>query len=108
MEALIAKFTALISGIIPAAIGSALSLYVGKEKNIALGRVELFCVFLFGIFLAHYIGGAAIEYSDINHESISADAIKLTTGLIGMAVVTNLMTQIPLAFAAARKKWLGE
>ena len=108
MEAIMAKITALLSGIIPAAIGSALSLYVGKDKNKAMGRVELFIVFLFGIFLAHYIGGFAIEYSDIDHASISADAIKLTTGLIGMAVVTNLMVQIPLAFEAARKKWLGE
>lgn len=108
MEALLAKLSSLAGGIIPAAIGSALSLYVGKEKNKALGRCELFLVFLFGIFLAHYLGGFAIEYSNIKHDSISADAIKLTTGLIGMAVVTNLMVQIPLAFEAARKKWLGE
>jgi len=108
VEAIIAKLTAWAGGIIPAAIGSALSLYVGKEKNRTMGRVELFVVFLFGISLAHFIGGAAIEYSDLKHDSFSADAIKLTTGLIGMAVVTNLMTQIPLAFNAARKKWLGE
>jgi NO-binding membrane sensor protein with MHYT domain len=107
MEVLIA-LKAWILNLIPAAIGSALSLYVSKEKNSLMGRFELFAVFLFGIFIAHYIGGAAIEYSEINHLSITADAIKLTTGLIGMAVITNLVTQIPLAFDAARKKWLGE
>lgn len=107
MEYLIAV-KAWLGGIVPAAIGSALSLYIGKDKNSAMGRYELFAVFLFGIMIAHYLGGAAIEYSRIDHISLTADAIKLTTGLIGMAVLTNLMVQIPLAFAAARKKWLGE
>lgn len=107
MEYLVAIKTWL-SGLFPAAIGSALSLYIGKDKNSNMGKVELFAVFLFGIFIAHYLGGAGIEYSKIDHHSLTADAIKLTTGLIGMAVLTNLMVQIPLAFEAARKKWLGE
>ena len=107
MELLIA-FKTWIGGFIPAAIGSALSLYVSKDSSKSMGRFELFCVFLFGILIAHYLGGAAIEYSKIDHVSITADAIKLTIGLIGMAAITNLMIQIPLAFTAARKKWLGE
>ena len=92
---------------IPAAIGSALSLYVSREKTATMRNVELFFVFFAGILLAHYVGGAAIEYSNISQSSMIADTIKLTIGLIGMAFITNLVIQIPLAIESARKKWLG-
>jgi len=108
MEALLAKLSGWIGATLPAAIGSALSLYVSKEKTALMTRFELFIVFLFGIALAHYLGGAAIEYSNIKPNSIIADAIKLTVGLMGMATLTNIMAQLPLAIAAVRKKWLGE
>ena len=108
MEALIAKLTGWIGAAIPAAIGSALSLYVSKDKTALMTRVELFVVFMFGIALAHYLGGAAIEYSNIKTDSIIADAIKLTVGLLGMSTLTNVMAQLPLAIAGLRKKWTGE
>lgn len=92
---------------IPAAIGSLLSLYVSKEKTAAMQRWELFAVFMFGISLAHYLGGAAIEYSNIPPHGLISDAIKLTIGLLGMAVLTNVMTQLPYAVEALRKKWIG-
>ena len=107
MEALLA-IKAWIGATIPAAIGSALSIYVSKEKTATMTKLELFCVFMFGIALAHYLGGAAIEYSRIDAHGLIADAIKLTVGLLGMATLTNVMIQLPLAIAALRKKWIGE
>jgi len=104
MEALIA-LKGWIGATIPAAIGSLLSLYVSKEKTAAMKRWELFFVFISGIALAHYLGGAAIEYSKIDPHGLIADAIKLTIGLLGMATITNIMTQIPLAVEGLRKKW---
>lgn len=107
MEALIA-LKAWLGATIPAAIGSALSLYVSKEKTASMSKLELMCVFMFGIALAHYLGGAAIEYSQLNEHGLIADAIKLTVGVLGMATLTNIMTQLPLAVEALRKKWIGE
>ena len=64
-------------------------------------------MFCFGIALAHYLGGAAIEYSKIDAHSITSDAIKLTIGLLGMATITNIFAQLPLAIEGLRKKWTG-
>lgn len=107
MESLIA-LKAWLSATIPAAIGSALSLYVSKDKTSAMGKIEIFCVFLFGVALAHYLGGAAIEYSKLDAHGLIADAIKLTVGLLGMATLTNVMIQLPLAVEGLRKKWTGQ
>lgn len=107
MEVFIA-IKAWIGALFPAAVGSALSIYLGKEKSLMMSRIELFGVFFFGVIIAHYMGGAAIEYSHIPPQSMSADAIKFTTGLIGMATVASALIQVPLALVAFRKKWLGE
>lgn len=107
MEGFIA-FKAWLGATIPAAIGSLLALYVGREKTSAMKRSELFFVFISGIALAHYLGGAAIEYSKIDPHSLIADSIKLTIGLLGMATITNVSAQIPLAIEGLRKKWTGQ
>jgi NO-binding membrane sensor protein with MHYT domain len=106
VEALLA-IKGWIGAAIPAAIGSLLSLYVSKDKTANMKRWELFLVFCFGIALAHYLGGAAIEYSKIDTHSITSDAIKLTIGLLGMATITNIFAQLPLAIEGLRKKWTG-
>jgi hypothetical protein len=106
MEAFLTKLGAWFWSFIPAALGSALSLYFGKEKTLLMSRVELSMVFIFGISIAHYLGGSVIEYSGI-HISIIADAIKFTTGLIGMATLSHVLVQIPLAVTALRRKYLG-
>lgn len=107
MEGFFAKLGVWFWTVIPAAFGSALSLYLGKEKTALMSRVELLLVFIFGISIAHYLGGAAIEYSEISKTSIVADAIKFTIGLIGMATLANVLTQIPMTVSALRKKYLG-
>lgn len=106
MEALLA-IKGWIGAAIPAAIGSLLSLYVSKDKTANMKRSELFFVFISGIALAHYLGGAAIEYSHIDPHGLISDAIKLTIGLLGMATITNIFAQLPLAIEGLRKKWTG-
>jgi len=106
VEALLA-IKGWIGAAIPAAIGSLLSLYVSKDKTANMKRWELFLVFCFGIALAHYLGGAAIEYSKIDPHSLTADSIKITVATFGMAIITNVFTQLPLAIEGLRKKWTG-
>lgn len=106
MEALLA-LKSWIGASIPAAIGSLLSLYVSKDRTAHMKRWELFFVFISGIALAHYLGGAAIEYSNIDPHGLISDAIKLTIGLLGMATITNVFAQLPLAIEGLRKKWTG-
>lgn len=96
-----------ISAHIPAVIGSGISLLVSKEKTKAMRKIELFLVFFSGILISYYLGGWVIEYFSIPLISPTADAIKFTIGLIGMAVVANVTIQIPLILEAIRKKWLG-
>jgi len=106
MEGILAKFSAWFWSIIPAAIGSALSLYFGKDKTLLMSRIELSMVFIFGISIAHYLGGAAVAYWAVQ-TSIIADAIKFTTGLIGMAALSHVLIQVPLVVTALRKKYFG-
>ena len=96
-----------IAAHVPAAIGSGISLYVSREKTSAMTKIEMFGVFFAGIAIAHYIGGGTIEYFDINTESLTADAIKMTVGLVGMGLATNLVIQIPQILTAIRQKWIG-
>lgn len=103
-----AKFYAWLLAIFPAAIGSALSIYMHREKTSGMGNMERFTVFLFGISLAHYIGGAAIEYWNIQQNSYISDAIKLTIGFMGMAALAQFMVQLPEFVRAMRKRVIGE
>ncbi len=103
----LAKFGAWFWTLLPAAIGSALSLFLGKEKTESMKKTELVLTFLFGIAIAHWLGGAAIELSNLQKVTIIADAIKFTAGLIGMATLTNLLSQIPKIADALRRKYIG-
>jgi hypothetical protein len=107
MEALITKFMAWLGALLPAAIGSALSVYLDREKTRDMSKWEILAVFLFGISLAHYMGGAAIEYWHLNPMTYVADAIKLTIGFIGMATLSQTLIQMPELVAALRKRWIG-
>jgi ABC-type Fe3+-siderophore transport system permease subunit len=104
---LLAKFGAWFWTLLPAAVGSALSLFVGKEKTQAMKKTELVLTFLFGIAIAHWLGGATIEIFSLQKTPIIADAIKFTAGLIGMATLTNLLSQIPKIVDTLRKKYIG-
>jgi K+-sensing histidine kinase KdpD len=101
---ILAKLSAWFWTIVPAAIGSALSLYLGKEKTALMTKLELLLVFLFGISIAHFLGGAAIAYLAVT-VSIISDAIKFTVGLVGMAILSHVLEQSPLVVTALRKKY---
>lgn len=93
-----------IAGIVPSAIGSALSLkFSGCRGSI----LEILIMFVAGLCLSYYLGGATIEYFNIQHPSFVADAVKLTWGLFGMGVVNQLYIQIPEIFSALRRKFAG-
>ena len=60
------KLGELIAGLFPAAIGSALSIFMGAEKIKQLSAFTRLCTFAFGVILGHQIGGAArIEYRSV-------------------------------------------
>lgn len=108
MEVLFAKFSGWISATIPAAIGSLLSIFMNRDKAENMKKWELAAIFCFGIALAHYLGGAAVEYYHIDPHGLISDGIKFTIGLLGMASLASIMVQIPLAVEGLRKKFIGE
>jgi len=108
MEIVLAKVWEFLNAVIPAAIGSALAIYINKEKNSTLRKIEIFAVWAFGIAVAHYLGGATIIYAGIDAHGIFADAVKFTVGLLGMVTLTVLIAQVPDILKAIRVKFLGE
>ena len=108
MESFLIKAWLWLIALIPAAIGSALSIFLGKDKMQMLTPFEVFCTFVFGVSLAHLLGGAAIEYAHIDPLSFIASAIQVTIGFMGMAVLAEAKIQVPLAITSLRKKLFGE
>ena len=108
MESVCVKVWVWVVSLIPAALGSALSIFLGKEKMGGLTKLEIFCTFIFGVSLAHLLGGAAIEYWRINPLSFIASSIQVSVGFMGMAVLAEAKLQVPLAITAIRRKLLGE
>lgn len=108
MESVCVKLWVWLLSLIPAAIGSALSIFLGKEKMQGFSRFEIFCTFVFGVCLAHLLGGAAIEHWRINPLSFIASSIQVGIGFMGMAILAEAKLQVPLAITAIRRKLLGE
>lgn len=108
MESLLVKLGSWLSALFPAAIGSALSIFLGAEKMKQLSNFTKFCTFVFGVVLGHNIGGAAIEYWRIAPLSWTASSIQISVGFMGMAALAEAKIQIPIAITAMRKKWFGE
>lgn len=107
MESIFAKVWLWLVSLIPAAIGSGLSIFLGKETK-ALSPLVIFCTFVFGISLAHLLGGAAIEHWDIDPLSYIASSIRVSIGFMGMAVLAETKIQLPLLITQLRKRFLGE
>ena len=106
MEAVVAKVGAWIGAIFPAALGSALAIFMNKTAE--LSRGEKVCSFLFGANIAHILGGAAIEFWVLEPMSFIASAIQFTVGLMGMAVLAQVMLLIPKIVDTLRRKYIGE
>ena len=107
MESIMAKVWIWIISLVPAAIGSGLSLFLGKDTK-QLSYFVILSTFLFGIGLAHLLGGAAIEYWHIDPLSYIASSIQVSIGFMGMAILAELKLQLPVMISAIRKKFIGE
>jgi F0F1-type ATP synthase assembly protein I len=66
------------------------------------------CTFIFGVNVGYFIGTAANEYFNLDPASYIAGFILFTSGLMGMAIIAEIMIQMPAIVTAIRKKWLGE
>ena len=99
------KIGAWLSSLAPAVIGSLISLRFSPDNSTPFQRLT---TFLIGVSLSYFIGGAILEHFGIDYKSFTADAIKLTIGLFGMAITTQLMIQIPEILSSVRKKFIGE
>lgn len=106
METLAIKLTGWLGAIFPAALGSALAIYMDKANK--LTKLEIVCTWVFGANIAYILGGAAIEYWSIVPNSLIACSIQFTVGLMGMATLAQIMLQLPLIVSALRKKFIGE
>lgn len=108
MESLLVKVGGWLWALFPAALGSSLSIFLGKDKMQEFSKMAIFCTFFFGVSLAHLLGGAAIEYWGIKPISFIASSIQVSIGFMGMAVLAEAKLQVPLAITAIRRKLLGD
>jgi NO-binding membrane sensor protein with MHYT domain len=118
-DALMAKFGAWIIGLLPAAIGSAISLMFKKKEEPPASKLTILIVFIAGVSVAHFFGHATVDYFNIDHDSYPATCIVITWGLFGLAIINevsnrlpdalrSIFEQIPEIFRAAWKRLLGE
>lgn len=86
------KLAAWFAGLIPAIIGSAISLKLANE-NISFPQ-RVFAFFI-GIAIAHYIGWGIIEYFKISPESFLSSSILFVVGIFGVTTVSEISKQLP-------------
>ena len=108
MEAVIFKVGMWLYNIFPLILGSAISVFVGRKKMAELSKQDIWLTFIFGIGIAWLFGGVMLNYFDVDKKSDEARAIYGAIAFIGMAILTEVQIQVPLAITAMRKKWLGE
>lgn len=108
MESILLKIGGCITALFPAAIGSALSIFLGAEKMQQLSTFTKICTFAFGVILGHQIGGAVIQHWHILPLSPIASTIQIGIGFMGMAALAEAKIQLPMWIGGFRKKWLGE
>lgn len=95
-----------ISGWIAGAFGSALALFFSREKVSKMQRWEIIFIFIAGLLISHWGGGAIVEYFKIPIASISADGVKMTIGMIGMGIFAKLHETAPAIFSKWTSKWM--
>lgn len=108
IEEMTTKTVAWFTTLVPAIVGAAISLKLADETA-SYGKRLL--SFVGGVALAHYLGGAAIDYFDVDKASMLDDSIILTSGIFGMATVTELNKQVPEIIKTAGeriKSWINK
>lgn len=78
--------------LLPAIVGSAISLRLSAENASYWSRLFSF---LFGVALAHFVGGAIVDSFGINKDTMVDEAVILASGIFGMTTATELTKQIP-------------
>jgi hypothetical protein len=108
MEGFLAKLGGWLIGLIPAALGSAFSLFIDESKTKNLSKFIIFCTFGFGLIIGYIFGGAIADYFKISHDTFFAFSLKFTVGAMGIGTLVEVKGQIALAITAIRKRYLGE
>jgi hypothetical protein len=117
-DALVAKVGAWLWALLPAAIGSGISLMFAKKDEPA-SKIAACFVFIAGVSVAHFFGHGTVDYFKIDHDSYAATCIVITWGLFGLAIISeisnrlpgvirSIFDQVPEIFRAAWKRILGE
>lgn len=106
-----AKLLAWLVGLVPAILGSAISLTIPSETpkpTTWLDWARLGITFASGVIIAQIAGGAITEHwHQITSDSATFFAIKFAIGLFGMRAATTFYLQIPEVWKAFRIKFLG-
>jgi hypothetical protein len=117
-DALLAKVGAWLWALLPAAIGSGISLMFAKKEEPS-SKITTCLVFISGVSIAHFFGHGTVDYFHIDHDSYAATCIVITWGLFGLAIISEISIRLPSAIKAIfdqipetlkvlRKKFLGE
>lgn len=110
METLFAKIGGWLWALIPAAFGSAFSLFVDSKKTAELSRIGIIGTFLFGMIIGYIFGSAINEYFKlINNPDYQfiAFANQFVIGMMGIAALVEAKLQIKAAVTALRRKYFG-
>lgn len=91
-EPIIIKIMAWVSGLLPAILGSAISLKLASDNASIKSRIVSF---FSGIIFAHYIGWAIVERFNISPESMSTSAILFVAGIFGITVAAEIYRLVP-------------
>lgn len=106
-----AKLIAWIVGLVPAILGSAISLTIPNETpkpTTWQDYARLVVTFASGVIIAQIAGDAILEHwKQITPDSATFFAIKFAIGLFGMRAATTFYLQIPDVLAAIRNKFIG-
>jgi hypothetical protein len=86
------EFKEIFITMLPAAAGSALSVFDGKHQ--IPNKVYAIIEFLFGLCVAIYLGRALSEWLNIPLGSVKSLAISFTVGYIGLTVLRDFKTKI--------------
>ena len=94
---------AFLKTLIPGAAGAAVSLWF---RPASLSPLSLLWYLLCGGFVAHYIGGAIVEWRAL--DGLIADAVKFVTGVHGLGFLVVINSQLPSFVASIRKRFIGD
>jgi len=102
MEAAFTHLWILFKWILPAAIGSALAVFIDNTEITYKRKIGLF---FFGAFISIFVGGAIVEHYHITSSAVQG-LIYFGLGVWGMGIVIQVSKQIPEAITNIREKYL--